>query len=66
MKKVISAIALLSVLIPAFAATAFFTGRQEMVQTVTFQTGWKCEYNYNGQTFWRVFVGSCPARIEVQ
>lgn len=50
----------------AFAATAFFTGRQEMVTTVTYQQAWRCQYNYNGQLFWRVFQGSCPANIEVQ
>lgn len=50
----------------AFAATAFFTGRQEMVTTVTYQQAWRCQYNYNGQLFWRIFQGSCPANIEVQ
>ena len=50
----------------AFAATAYWTGRQEQVQTVTYQMAWKCEYNYAGQTFWRVFQTSCPSSIEVQ
>lgn len=50
----------------AWCATAFFTGRQEMVQTVTFQMAWKCEYNYAGQTFWRVFKTSCPSSVEVE
>jgi hypothetical protein len=50
----------------AYAATAYFTGRWEQVQTVTFKMGWKCEYNYNGQTFWQVFDRSCPSTIEVQ
>lgn len=50
----------------AHAATAYFTGRQEQVQTVTYQYGWRCEYQYAGQKFWRVFVGSCPMQVEVQ
>lgn len=50
----------------AFAATAIWTGRQEMVTTVTYQTAWKCEYNYAGSVFWRVFTGSCPSTVEVQ
>lgn len=66
MKKVLAAIALFSAISPAFAATAFFTGRSEIVQTVTYQTGWNCEYNYLGQKFWRVYMGSCPYNVEVQ
>jgi len=48
------------------SATAYFTGQQRQVQTVTYQTGWSCEYRYAGQTFWRTFVGSCPSSIQVQ
>ena len=66
MKKVLIGIALLSVFVPAFAATAFFTGRSQIVQTVTYQTGWNCEYRYAGRTFWQTFVGSCPSSVEVQ
>jgi hypothetical protein len=51
---------------PAYAATAFFTGRQEMVQTVTYQQAWRCEYNYNGQMIYEIFQTSCPSSIEVQ
>jgi hypothetical protein len=47
-------------------ATAFFTGKQQQVQTVTYQYGWSCEYNYAGRTFWRTFVGSCPSSVQVQ
>jgi len=50
----------------ASAATAFFTGRQEMVQTVTYKMVWRCQYNYNGQLFWRLFEGMCPHSVEVQ
>ena len=50
----------------AMAASAFFTGRQEMVQTVTFKMVWRCQYNYNGQLFWRLFESSCPSSVEVE
>jgi hypothetical protein len=50
----------------AYAATAFFTGRQEMVQTVTYQMAWKCYYSYAGQTFTAIFKDSCPSSIEVE
>lgn len=46
--------------------TAFWTGKQQQVQTVTYQYGWNCEYNYAGRTFWRTFVGSCPLSVQVQ
>jgi hypothetical protein len=49
----------------AFAGTAFFTGRQEMVQTVTYQTAWRCEYNYNGQYFYQLHQGFCPSSVQV-
>lgn len=51
---------------PVSAATAFWTGRQEQVQTVTYKWVWRCQYNYNGQTFWRLFETSCPSSVEVQ
>jgi ABC-type glycerol-3-phosphate transport system substrate-binding protein len=50
----------------AYAATAFFTGHQEQVQTVTFKMAWRCEYLYNGQKIYQIFEGSCPSSIEVQ
>ena len=50
----------------AQAAIAVFTGRQEMVTTVTYQQAWKCEYNYAGQFFWRIYQNSCPSSVEVQ
>lgn len=55
-----------SAVLPSQSPTAVWTGRQEMTQTITGQQGWLCGYNYNGQTFTRVFVGSCPASIAVQ
>ena len=55
------------VLTLGLAAWAFWTGRYEFVTTVTYRQGVKCEYNYAGQTFWRVFTKvSCPARVEVE
>lgn len=66
MKKLFVGLTFIATVTPAFAATAFFTGRQEQVQTVTYQYAWKCEYNYNGQKFWRVFKGSCPSSVEVE
>lgn len=48
------------------AVTAFWTGKQQQVQTVTNQFGWSCEYNYAGQTFRRTFVGTCPTSVQVQ
>jgi hypothetical protein len=51
----------------AFAATAYFTGRQEYVTTVTGQMAIKCQYEYLGQKFWKVFKAStCPLSIEVE
>jgi len=46
--------------------SAFWTGKQQQVQTVTNQFGWTCEYNYAGRTFWRTFVGTCPSSVQVQ
>lgn len=49
----------------AFAATAFWTGRQEQARSVTGQIVWNCEYRYAGNTFWRAFAGFCPSSVEV-
>lgn len=65
MKKIIALALVAMFATQAFAATAFFTGNQRMVQTVTYQMAWQCEYNYNGRTFTRIFQGSCPMSIEV-
>jgi hypothetical protein len=50
----------------ASAATAIWTGRSEQVQTVTYKIVWRCEYNYLGHTFWRLFENFCPPNIQVQ
>lgn len=49
----------------SWAGVAMWTGRSQQVQTVTYRWVWNCEYRYNGQTFWRLFEGSCPASIQV-
>jgi hypothetical protein len=51
---------------PAATASAYWTGRQEMSQSVTGAAGWKCEYSYGGQVFWRMFRTSCPSSIAVE
>lgn len=64
MKKLIFII-LIAFSANSYAATAFFTGRQEMIQTVSYQTAWNCQYQVYGQYFWAVFKNSCPSSIEV-
>lgn len=68
MKRLNIIIALLTLLSvsTAFALTAFWTGRQIQVQTVSYRMAWKCEYRFAGKTFWMVFEGSCPNSIDVQ
>jgi len=51
---------------PAYAASAFWTGQQEQVQTVTGKFVWRCQYNYNGQMIYRLFETSCPSSIEIE
>lgn len=63
--KAAAVAALLAASGQAYAALAFWTGKQEQVQTVTYQMAWRCEYNYNGQLFWKVFKTSCPSSVEV-
>jgi hypothetical protein len=50
----------------AYAAAAYWTGKQEMVQSVTGQMVWRCEYNYNGQMVYFLFKTSCPSSVEVE
>lgn len=64
MKKLIFA-ALLIASSNAFAATAYWTGQSELVQTVTYQMAYNCQYSYMGQYFWVVYANSCPYSIEV-
>ncbi len=66
MKKLFFALALAALSSAALAATAMWTGRSEQVQTVTYKWVWRCEYDYLGTKFWRLFETSCPASVEVQ
>ena len=66
MKAMIVALALVCVASPAFAVTAFFTGNAHPVQTVTYRTGWECQYQYAGQTFWVTETSYCTPTVEVQ
>lgn len=68
-KKVRMMIALvfgMALVAPVYAASAFWTGQQEQVQTVTGKVVWRCYYNYNGQTFSRLFETSCPSSVEIE
>lgn len=64
MKKLL-AIVLFALSTNAMAVTAFWTGRQQQVQTVSYQFAWNCQYNANGKYFWAIFQNSCPSSIEV-
>lgn len=51
----------------AVAAQAMWTGRSRFVTTLSGKAGVSCEYEANGQRFWKTFVGAlCPAFIEVE
>lgn len=65
MKKILL-LALLLAASPAFAATAMFTGRSEMVQSATYQMVWKCEYRYMGNNYYFLFKSSCPSSVEIE
>jgi len=45
---------------------ARFTGFHEQVTTVTGSLAWKCQYDYFGQKFYRLFKQSCPSTIEIE
>lgn len=66
MKSVFALVFFSTIAASAFAATAFFTGRMEQVQTVTYQMAWRCEYNYNGKIFWKLLKNTCPSSVEVE
>ncbi len=66
MKLPIAIVLALLMATPALAVTATWTGRSEMVTTVTYQQAWRCQYEYGGKKFWMTFKNSCPATVEVQ
>jgi hypothetical protein len=48
-------------------ASAYWTGKSKMVQTVTYQPGVSCQYSYAGQYFWKTFTGAaCPQSVNVE
>lgn len=49
-----------------YAATATWTGLSELVTTVTYQQAFKCQYQFAGQKFWRLFRNYCPPTVEVE
>ena len=65
--KIITALFFLIASNATFASgTAFWTGKSRPVQTVTYQTAWECEYNYNGQYFTKVFQSTCPSSVTIE
>ena len=66
MKKIIIALIIgLTLSGTANAATAFWTGQMNYVQSVTGMYVMNCQYMYAGNIFWRAFSGSCPSSIQV-
>ena len=63
MKRLLGIVCLSLTALPAFAATAFFTGRMHQVQTAKHEVAWQCQYNKAGKTFWRTFKGTCPSQV---
>jgi hypothetical protein len=66
MKATIFAILLGFFSTAALSATAYWTGRSERAQTVTYKWVWRCEYAYAGRNFWFLFETSCPSSVEIQ
>lgn len=64
--RIVFVAVMLAICSNAFAATAFFTGNQEIVQSVTGRVVWNCQYNYAGRLFWRAFSVACPSQIEIE
>ena len=65
MKRLFAVLCLSLSALPASAATAFFTGRMQQIQTAKHEVAWNCQYNYQGKTFWRTFVGTCHSQVRV-
>jgi len=64
MKPLLGILCLSLTALPAFAGTAFFTGRMHQVQTANHEVAWECQYNYQGKMFWRTYKGTCPAQAK--
>lgn len=65
MKKTLCFVLLLSAA-TAYALTARFTGNKKFVKTPAGRDAISCEYDLNGNKFWRDFtdLASCPATAE--
>lgn len=51
----------------AYPVTAYFTGRQQNVTTMSGQFGVRCQYQYLNNYFWKTFTGGiCPMNVEVE
>ncbi len=67
MKRLFLAAALALLAAHAVAQQAAWSGKTELVMTITGQQGIKCGYMYNGQRFDRVFNGSsCPSVVDIE
>lgn len=47
-------------------ALATWTGKSQAAQSVTGVSGFNCEYQHAGQTFWQMHPGSCPSSVWVK
>lgn len=68
MKKTLAVLLLALASNYAIAAQALWTGRMELVQTVTYKYVNRCEYEYLGTKFWRLFPTTtfCPNTVDVE
>lgn len=65
-KMLIAALAAAYVSTAAAGVTAWWTGAQEMVTTVTGLVVWKCGYYVGVETVYRLFKDRCPPSIVVE
>lgn len=66
MKKIIIALIVgMTISGTASAATAYWTGKSALIQSVTGQMVLNCEYMYAGRYFWSAHLFTCPRSIEI-
>jgi len=65
MKILIALLISLSLVSTANAATAYWTGKVKIAQSVTGASVFNCEYMYAGNYFWRAFQYNCQNSVEV-
>jgi hypothetical protein len=63
MKRLVAVLCFSLSALPAMADTAYFTGRKQQMQSASREVTWQCQYNNAGKTFWRTFLGTCPAQV---